>query len=150
MELRPCVGVVVLNYGRPADTIACIESVLRSTYPSYKLVVVDNKSPDDSVPILHEFLRGESVKKFESATTEYCFHRSQREKYELEDGIGNFGRLQRPFLSLIASEENKGYASGNNIGISYLAADPSIEYFWILNNVDSNRFFSRSKYARSC
>ncbi len=38
----PRVGIVVLNWKRPADTIACVESLVRLSYPSYEIIVVDN------------------------------------------------------------------------------------------------------------
>ena len=43
------VAVIVVNYGTPELTIACVESVLRSTGVRPRIVVVDNASNDDSV-----------------------------------------------------------------------------------------------------
>lgn len=44
--LRPTVGVVVVNWRRPFDTMACLDSLTNSGYPALELVIVDNGSPD--------------------------------------------------------------------------------------------------------
>lgn len=41
--------VATLNWNRPDDTIACLQSAAQLTYPAAELVVVDNHSSDDSV-----------------------------------------------------------------------------------------------------
>jgi GT2 family glycosyltransferase len=43
----PHVGIVILNWKRPEDTLACIESLFRMDYPSFEVVIVDNSG--DSV-----------------------------------------------------------------------------------------------------
>jgi GT2 family glycosyltransferase len=45
----PLLHVVVLNWNHPADTVACLSAVARSDYPSFRTLVVDNGSTDDSV-----------------------------------------------------------------------------------------------------
>ena len=45
----PRVAVVILNWNRPADTLACVASVLGLAYGALHPVVVDNASTDDSV-----------------------------------------------------------------------------------------------------
>lgn len=46
---RPAIAVVVLNWNGADDTLACVESLRRSTVPIH-IIVVDNGSTDDSVP----------------------------------------------------------------------------------------------------
>lgn len=43
------VGVVILNWNGKADTLACLESLFRCTYPAFHIYVVDNASSDGSV-----------------------------------------------------------------------------------------------------
>jgi len=50
----PLVYIVVLNYMGAKLTVDCVSSVLRIAYPNFRIVVVDNASPDDSVAILRE------------------------------------------------------------------------------------------------
>jgi GT2 family glycosyltransferase len=45
----PCVYAVVLNWNRPADTIACLDSIRDSDYSACWPLVVDNGSTDHSV-----------------------------------------------------------------------------------------------------
>jgi len=44
----PCVCILVLNYCSLDDTLACVASIRKLNYPNYKLLVIDNKSPDSS------------------------------------------------------------------------------------------------------
>jgi len=48
------IGIVILNWNRYDLTIRCIESVLGSTYSSFRIFIVDNGSTDDSVERLRE------------------------------------------------------------------------------------------------
>jgi GT2 family glycosyltransferase len=43
------VGVVVLNWRRPREILACLASIEAQDYPSYEIVVVDNGSANGSV-----------------------------------------------------------------------------------------------------
>lgn len=49
---HPPVAVVILNWNNAPDTIACLSSVASLDYPSFRTVVVDNGSTDDSVAAL--------------------------------------------------------------------------------------------------
>jgi glycosyltransferase involved in cell wall biosynthesis len=46
---RPKVAIVILNWNGWKDTIECLESVFRNTYPNYQVIVVDNGSTDGSI-----------------------------------------------------------------------------------------------------
>ena len=50
----PRVSIIVLNWNGLEDTIECLESLKRMSYPSYDVIVVDNASSGDDV----EALRG--------------------------------------------------------------------------------------------
>ena len=45
------VGIVILNWNGVEDTIECVNSVLKSTYDTYKIYIVDNGSIDNSVEL---------------------------------------------------------------------------------------------------
>jgi len=47
-EPSPLVWIVVLNWNRPEDTIACVSSLLQLNYPAFRILIVDNGSTDDS------------------------------------------------------------------------------------------------------
>jgi GT2 family glycosyltransferase len=50
----PVVGIVILNWNQPTDTVACLESLQRLEYPSFEIVVVDNGSTDGSPNLVAE------------------------------------------------------------------------------------------------
>ena len=50
--MPPKVFIIILNYNRPEDTIECVQSVLRSDYPAFTVLLVDNASEDPSHSIL--------------------------------------------------------------------------------------------------
>lgn len=48
-ENVPKVSIVLLNYNNYKDTIACVESIQQVAYPNFNVIVVDNKSTNDSL-----------------------------------------------------------------------------------------------------
>ena len=50
----PRVTVVVLNWNGLADTLECLNSLVRLDYPTHEVVVVDNGSTDGSVQVFRE------------------------------------------------------------------------------------------------
>lgn len=49
---NPKVSIIILNWNRLADILECLESVKKSDYLNYNIVVVDNASTDNSVNII--------------------------------------------------------------------------------------------------
>ena len=65
-ELVPCedaplVAIVVLNYQGEKDTVDCVRRLREQDYPNYRIVVVDNASPDGSEARLRAALPGETI-----------------------------------------------------------------------------------------
>jgi len=54
----PKVYIIILNYNGWADTIECLESVLRNDYPNYQVIVVDNGSPNNSMEYIKAWAEG--------------------------------------------------------------------------------------------
>jgi GT2 family glycosyltransferase len=50
---EPFVVSVILNTSRRDDTLACLDSLARSTYKNHKSIVLDNHSTDGSVEAIH-------------------------------------------------------------------------------------------------
>jgi len=72
----PYVGVTIVNWNLAEDTLACLDSVFRMTFPSFEVTVVDNGSSDRSVerirkrfPQVHQ-LRNESNEGFAFAANQ--------------------------------------------------------------------------------
>lgn len=51
---QPLVNVIVLNWNNHQETARCVASVLRQTYPAFKILIVDNGSTDGSASVLRE------------------------------------------------------------------------------------------------
>ena len=52
------VYIIILNYNGWADTIECLESVLKNDYPNYQVIVVDNNSPNNSMEYIKAWAEG--------------------------------------------------------------------------------------------
>src|SRR3989344_2445038 len=49
---NPKVSIIILNWNGWKDTIECIDSIKKISYPNYEIIVVDNASRGDDVNIL--------------------------------------------------------------------------------------------------
>lgn len=130
-------AVVMINWNRWADTVECLESLLRAE-GSFHVIIVDNGSSDGSIERLRAWASG-------------------AEPYE--PPAGPLGRLSRPALSkpiplnvltaeealqlppspdhlvtIIDAGDNLGFSGGNNLGLKHAMLDPAVAYFWCLNN----------------
>jgi len=52
------IGVIVLNWNGWQDTVACVQSLRKATYPALGVAIVDNGSTDGSVDRFRELLPG--------------------------------------------------------------------------------------------
>lgn len=138
--MNPKVYVVILNYNGWGDTLECLESVLRSSYPNYQVVVVDNNSPDQSMHKIRAWAEGRldvwvqadhPLRRLSyppvSRPVEYSFFSGDEfEKAAHKVTAG-------PKLILIQSHENRGFAAGNNTAIRGIIKAAPDAYVWLLN-----------------
>jgi len=54
MSSKSLLYVVILNWNREDETIACLNAVIHSNYSNFRIVVVDNGSTDNSVTRIQE------------------------------------------------------------------------------------------------
>lgn len=54
MTTHPKVSIIVLNWNGLEDTIECLESLRRLSYPNYDVIVVDNGSEDGSPRVIRK------------------------------------------------------------------------------------------------
>jgi GT2 family glycosyltransferase len=160
----PKVAIIILNWNGWKDTIECLESVFRNTYPNYQVIVVDNGSTDDSMEKIKAWAdRKQEVLTPESTYPLYslsyppvkkpipyiCYTREETEKggntkleekikTEWQERIKINGKELNPTttypLIFIQTGENLGFAEGNNVGIKYTLGKDDFEYVWLLNN----------------
>jgi len=145
--MNPKTYIIILNYQTWADTIECLESVLRNDYLNYQIIVIDNNSPNDSMHYIKDWADGKLYVRPEPEKSDnslrhlshppsskplpYVFYT----KEEAEKG-GNKNlelKCKNPLI-LIQTNYNGGFAFGSNVGIKYALAKDDFEYLWLLNN----------------
>lgn len=129
--------VVILNWNGWTDTIECLESVLRSEYANFHVVVCDNDSSDNSLEKIESWARGElkftysgpeELKKYITPGI------TKPVQYHIAGDFESDGNRADHNLTLIQTGSNLGYAGGNNIGIKYSLQQGDCDYVWLLNN----------------
>lgn len=139
-RLGPKVVAVVLNWNGWLDTVECIESLLRSTYPVDHIVVCDNGSSDGSLEKMREWAEG--LINIETgvgdARQRWSYVPSQKPLPYTSIAAGDLENNQSlaPDTPLIflRLDENRGYAGGNNKGIRFAIERYGADFVWILNN----------------
>ena len=116
MKNNATVGIVILNYNNYNDTINCINSIEKYNTASIKYIIVDNGSTNpNSVKELDYFLQNKFTDKYAKI-------------YE------NQKTSILPYVTLLISTTNDGYAKGNNKGLELAYSDNDIKSILILNN----------------
>lgn len=147
--MKPKIYILILNWNGWEDTLECLESVFRNTYPNYQVVVLDNGSTDDSITRILEwaegkksapvrFAHGDLIAKpipIISYTREMAEYGGSPEE---EQRVGNPAARA---LVIIQTGANLGFAGGNNVGIRYAVAHGA-DYILLLNN---DAFFRSSE-----
>ena len=110
-------AVIILNYNNYEDTINCIESVESYNTASIKYIIVDNGSSCTyAVLKLNEFFKSRFGCQYTMLEEGKCIP------------------TPLPYVTLLASPTNDGYAKGNNKGLRLAYQDEEIDRILILNN----------------
>lgn len=122
----PKVAIIVLNWNGWQDTIECLESLKRVTYPGFHVVIIDNASTDGSVERIRSWVRENSL-----PFAEYRLNLRD----ELPVPISTEEPLRQGLrrVELMTSATNLGFCAGNNVGMEF-ADCAGADYFLILNN----------------
>ncbi len=152
--MEPKVSIIILNWKNWADTIECLESILRIDYPNYQVIIVDNNSPNNSMEYIKSWAEGKldvwvnpdnPLRKLSFPPVlkpiPYVFYtREEAEKGgnpKLEESpkknIPDSITTKYPLI-FIQTGYNGGFTFGNNVGIKYALVRDDSEYLWILNN----------------
>jgi GT2 family glycosyltransferase len=150
----PKVYIILLNYNNWADTIECLESVLRNDYPNYQVVVVDNNSSNNSMEYLKAWAEGKldvwvnpsnPLRSLSfppvSKPIPYVYYTMEEvengKNFDLEEKLKSDileGVTTKYPIVFIQSGNNLGFAGGNNIGIRYALAKDDFDSVILLNN----------------
>lgn len=126
------IGVVIVIYNSADVVLDCIESLLRQADYTFRIVLVDNASPDDSVARVEAWARGDIPYAPQPGSP---LGRPQPVAKPVPIVIrpaDENGPLKTP-LTILRSSDNLGYAGAVNLGLSRLAADPAMTLLWVLN-----------------
>jgi GT2 family glycosyltransferase len=110
--------ICVLNYNNGPKTVRCISGILEQTVRSYRIVIIDNNSTDDSLRVIREFL--------EKKQLPFRFSGPAEESGEISSDPGE--------ILIVKSARNGGYSWGNNIGIRLAKSLNMVSYLLIINN----------------
>ena len=153
------VYIILLNYNGWKDTIECLESILKNNYDNYQIIVVDNDSPNKSMGYIINWAEGKQEVVYdensqlkhlsqphEQKPLNYVFYTKEE---ALKGGVRDKElKLNNPII-FIQSDENGGFAAGNNVGIKYALAKDDFEYIWLLNNDTVIENNTLSKFVKS-
>ena len=133
---NPRLSVVLVNWNGSADTIECLESLLRTDEPM-RILVVDNASADDSLERIRAWASGAEFFQPEAGPLAHLTRPPLRKPVplrELDEAEALTTRPGAERLTLIRAARNHGFAGGNNLGLRHALLDPSIAHFWCLDN----------------
>ncbi len=138
------VYVIILNYNGWRDTLPCVESVLKSRYETYRIIICDNFSTDDSVVKIRQWAEtGFPIEELIEQDTpdrikKNIFPQSKKplDFIEITENDVEAGKSLSTSqkIVLIRNFRNKGYSGGNNIGLKYMRMCGDGDFAWILNN----------------
>lgn len=132
--------IIILNYNSGPDTIECLESLFSLEGESFKVVVCDNGSYDNSLLAVQQWAEGQLIQSTPQNVIpnandsrvpkpiKYLF--TNPDSFSLNSNYGDTPER----LVLIDNKNNLGFSGGNNTGIRFSMLDRSLQYIWILNN----------------
>jgi GT2 family glycosyltransferase len=132
----PRLAVVIVNWNGWADTIECLESLLRQSMRP-RVIVIDNGSTDDSVARLEAWASGAEpweppAGPLRRLTAPPLGKPVRLARATPEEALARVPGAEE--VMLIASPDNLGFSAGNNLGLRHALLDPRIAYCWCLNN----------------
>lgn len=110
------VCIAILNWNGCNDTMECLESLMKSTFGDYFIVLGDNGSEDGSLGRLQDFCAGKGTR-----------------THSVRLGEETFPELGKRDVVLYDLLENNGFSKANNLMVRY-ASHYSPDSFLLLNN----------------
>lgn len=131
--------IVIVNWNGWKDSIECLESVFRLCYENFVVIVCDNGSDDDSIQRIIEWATDNRA--VSSVPCEMVSYSHPPVVKPIPFTVMNALRVEESCwrtaherLILIRSEQNVGFAGGNNFGLRYILNRNDYDYVWLLNN----------------
>ncbi len=137
------VCIVLVMWERVGDTIECLESILRSTYCDYQILICDNGSSEASLEQLRSWADGSSPWTIPDRApwTDSALARAHRRAAsycELELPPGDIAApaswASDTLITVLRLGGNYGFGAGNNAGMRFAQAHRHLRWIWLLNN----------------
>lgn len=149
------VDIIIVNYKNWIDTIECLESLLKLNYKNFRVFIIDNCSQNNSVENIIKWASGKQVFKFTipQFTRNLVYPLSSKPvkfQYFEENTITENTDFEK--INLIKSNENRGFAAGNNLILKKLIIRHDFEFAWLLNNdtiIEANSLLCQVEYYLS-
>ncbi len=107
--------VLIINWNNGPDTVSCINSILLLN--DIRVMLLDNNSTDNSVEFICKHLADNSID-YNTVT-----------RNTLDANTANNSKVL-----LVLSDENLGFAKGNNVLLKHILKSGTGKYAWLLNN----------------
>jgi GT2 family glycosyltransferase len=137
-QMQPSADIIILNYNTWRHTIECLESVLRSDYSQFRVIISDNRSTDDSLERIRAWLSGS-----ENPVDAAAIDRPMRDHVSppvpkpvafVEGDVGTSLDTTGARVVILRGARNAGFAGGNNAALELSLAEGRAAFAWILNN----------------
>lgn len=129
------VAIILVNWNGWRDSIACIDSCLALDHPSFRIILCDNDSGDESVEAIAAWARGElDYLRDPDAPVAIAEPRRPRGVAILDRAAAEHGAdAGGAELVIVRTGGNLGFAGGNNVGLRWALAR-NCAFAWLLNN----------------
>ncbi|UZO81873.1 glycosyltransferase family 2 protein [Aquimarina sp. ERC-38] len=132
---REKVYIIILNYINWRDTIECLESILKTDYKNYQIIVVDNSPNEESIINLKKWAKGEDHLKIKTSFNNLIYPLVAKPlSYSYLSEEESKFRFQDETLLVIKANENLGFSAGNNVALRYILRRKDFKFCWLLNN----------------
>jgi len=116
---------ITINYKNYSDTIDFIYTLLLQENTSFKCLIIDNNSENESVSEIIKYLKSPTHRKVEEKYTKYLNFEKKltKQRYQLIEQIEhkvNVLNISESKFYVYSSKENLGFSGGNNFGIEIL------------------------------
>lgn len=140
MGSEKCVAIIIVNWKSWKDTILAAELCLRLEGFHGKIIIVDNASPDDSVPQIEKWIAGFAPQINPNDLIDELRpimdlpRLTELRGVSIETSSMAHPRIQDECcVHLLKSDLNSGFSAANNIAISYANTIGKFDAYWLLN-----------------
>jgi len=139
--MKSKVYVLIVNWNNWPDTLECLESVFRSSYPDFQVILCDNGSTDGSLHSVKAWAEGRldaqvgpssPLRQLSRTSLRRPIRYVEYDEQKAEKG-GSADDGECPLI-LIQTGQNLGFGAGNNVGLRYVLARNDAPFVWLLNN----------------